>query len=65
MKEQLEIHSPSPSFWPILLAFGLALIAVGVVSRIFISIVGVVVLLVAVAGWTWENRVEGQEQDHE
>ena len=65
MKEQPEIHLPSPSFWPIVLAFGMALIAVGVVSTIIVSIVGVMVLLVAIAGWTLENRAVGQEQHHE
>ena len=65
MEEQPEIHLPSPSFWPIVLAFGMALIAVGVVSTIIVSIVGVVVLLVAIAGWTLENRAVGQEKHHE
>jgi len=65
MKEQPEIHLPSPSYWPIVLAFGLALIAVGVVSTIIVSIVGVVVLLVAIAGWTLENRAAGQGEHHE
>jgi cytochrome c oxidase subunit 1 len=65
MKEQPEIHLPAPSFWPIVLAVGLALIAIGVVSTIILSIVGVVVLLVAIAGWTLENRAPGQEEHHE
>lgn len=65
MNEKPEIHLPSPSLWPIVLAFGMALIAVGVVSSIFVSIVGVVVLLVAIAGWTLENRAAGQEEHHE
>ena len=63
--EHPEIHLPSPSYWPIALAFGMALIAVGVVSTIIVSIVGVVVLLVAIAGWTLENRIAGQEAHHE
>jgi len=65
MDEHPEIHLPAPSFWPIVLAFGMALIAVGVVSTIIVSIVGVVVLLVAIAGWTLENRAAGQEAHHE
>jgi len=65
MKEQPEIHLPSPSYWPIILAFGLALIAIGVVSSIVVSIVGVVVLLVSIAGWALENRTAGQEEHHE
>jgi cytochrome c oxidase subunit 1 len=65
MNEQPEIHLPSPSYWPIALAFGMALIAVGVVSTFIISIVGVVVMLVTIAGWTLENRAAGQEEHHE
>jgi len=65
MNEQPEIHLPSPSYWPIALAFGMALIAIGVVSTFILSIVGVVVMLVAIAGWTLENRAAGQEAHHE
>lgn len=65
MDEHPDIHLPAPSFWPIVLAFGLALIAIGVVSTIIVSIVGVVVLLVAIAGWTLENRAAESEMHHE
>jgi len=65
MNEHPDIHLPSPSYWPIALAFGMALIAIGVVSTIIVSIVGVVFLLVAIAGWTLENRVAGKEAHHE
>ena len=64
MKEQPDIHLPPPSYWPIALAFGLVLIAIGVVSSFVISIVGIVILLVAIAGWTLENRSLGQEEHH-
>ena len=65
MDDHPEFHLPSPSYWPIVLAFGLALIAVGVVSTIYVSIVGVVVMLVSIAGWTLENRAAGQVGHHE
>lgn len=65
MKDHPEIHLPSPSYWPIILAFGMTLMAVGVVSTIFISLVGVVVLFAAIVGWTWENRDAEQEEEHE
>ena len=65
MKKEPEIHLPSPSYWPITLAFGMTLLAVGIVSTIIISIVGVIVMLVAVAGWTLENRAQGQDGHHE
>lgn len=65
MKEKPDIHLPSPSYWPIILAFGLTLISSGVIWGFFISILGVIVLLISIAGWTLENRVEGQERHHE
>jgi len=65
MNEKPEIHLPGPSYWPIMLAFGLVLISIGVVSNFIVSIVGVIVLLVSVGGWTLENRAEDQEEHHE
>lgn len=65
MDENPEVHLPAPSFWPIVLAFGMTLMAVGVVSTIIVSIVGVIILLVAIAGWTLENRAEKGNVHHE
>ena len=64
-KKHPEIHLPAPSYWPIVLAFGLALIAAGVVSSFLVSIAGVVVMMAAIAGWTMENRAGGEEHPHE
>jgi len=65
MHEGPEIHLPAPSFWPIVLALGFSLIAIGVVSSIFVSIIGVVLTLFAIAGWTLENRSVIQEEKNE
>jgi cytochrome c oxidase subunit 1 len=65
MNQPPEIHMPSPSFWPIVLAFSMALIAGGVIWGIVISIIGVILLLVAIAGWTLENRAVDREKNHE
>jgi cytochrome c oxidase subunit 1 len=65
MKEKPDIHLPEPTYWPIALAFGLVLISIGVVSSFLVSILGVIVLLVSIAGWTLENRAEGREENHE
>jgi len=64
MKEHPDIHIPPPSFWPVTLAGGLVLIAIGVVSSFIVSILGVVILLIAVGGWAMENRSE-EEAEHE
>lgn len=60
-----SIHLPPPSFWPIVLAAGILLIAVGLVSTSIISVIGVVVVLAGIVGWTWENRsLEIHEEAH-
>ena len=61
MDEHEHIHLPSPSYWPITLAFSMTLIAIGVVSSFLVSIVGVLALLASIAGWTMENRAESRE----
>ena len=43
MKEKPDIHLPAPSYWPIVLAFGMTLISSGVIWGLFVSIVGVIV----------------------
>jgi len=63
MEKKSVVHVPGPSVWPIVLAAGLALIAIGVISNFVISLAGIVVLLVAVAGWTMENRAEQEPHD--
>ena len=63
MEEHPDIHMPGPSFWPIVLAGGLVLIAIGTVSNFITSIIGILVLLVSIGGWAMENRAE--ESDHE
>jgi len=63
MEEKPDIHLPDPSYWPIVLAAGIALIAVGTVSNFIVSIVGIIVLLVSIGGWAMENRAE--EAHHE
>lgn len=63
MEEHSDIHVPSPSAWPLVLAASFLLIAIGVVTNFLISLVGIIVLLTAIAGWTMENRTT--EPHHE
>ena len=65
MKNKPEVHLPAPSYWPIALAFSMVLVSIGVVSSFIVSIVGVVGILVSIAGWTLENRAGNQEEHHE
>ena len=53
-----HIHLPSPSYWPIVLAFSLLVIAYGVIFNLMLSVVGAGLLLLAIFGWALEPSVE-------
>ncbi|MEQ1874856.1 MAG: cytochrome c oxidase subunit I [Ilumatobacteraceae bacterium] len=57
-----HMHLPSPSYWPIVLAFALPVIAYGVIFNITLSIVGALILLLASFGWVLEPSVAGPEE---
>ena len=54
-----ETHVPEPitSIWPIILAAGIALIVIGLLASLILSLVGVVLVVFALGGWTQENRI--------
>ena len=60
-----DLNTPVYSFWPLFLAVGVILIAVGVVSTVAISVLGLLLTIASVIGWTWENRTEREEHPHE
>ena len=47
-------HLPSPSYWPIIAAMGLPLIAFGLITNLGISIVGAVLLGAGIFSWGFE-----------
>lgn len=47
---------PAPAFWPMVLAFGLALLLSGLVTSYIVSLVGLVIALRAVVGW-WRDVI--------
>jgi cytochrome c oxidase subunit 1 len=51
---EVHIHMPPPSYWPIVLAAGLALAAVGVIYFLPLSIVGLLITFYAIFAWTQE-----------
>ncbi len=57
-----HIHLPSPSYWPIVLAFALPVIAYGVIFNLTLSIIGAVILLFATFGWVLEPSVAGEDE---
>ncbi len=61
-KPDEHMHLPSPSYWPIVLAFALPVIAYGVIFNLMLSIVGTVILLLAAFGWVLEPSVAGDDE---
>lgn len=49
-----HIHMPSPSYWPLVLALGLPIIAYGVIFSIPIAVFGTVLVLFGAFGWGLE-----------
>ncbi len=65
IEEDEHIHMPNPSFYPLMVAIGIFLVAFGLIfshprleierlSLPILSLVGVLVMLVGIAGWSFE-----------
>jgi cytochrome c oxidase subunit 1 len=52
-----HIHMPSPSYWPIVLAFGLPVVAYGMIFSLLLAVVGGVIVLLGMFGWALEPSV--------
>jgi cytochrome c oxidase subunit I len=48
------VHLPSPSYWPIIAAFSLPVIAYGLIYTLWLCLVGGLVFTVAIFGWALE-----------
>jgi uncharacterized membrane protein len=51
-----QVHMPEPSYLPVVTAFGITLMLVGVVLSWIITIIGAVFFLVALVKWIRETR---------
>lgn len=49
---------PEPTYWPAVLAFGVALLGFGVTTSFILSGIGFVLLVIALAGWIREVHHE-------
>ncbi len=49
-----HIHLPSPSYWPIILAFAMPILAFGVIYNIWMIVVGGAITVLALFGWGLE-----------
>ena len=51
MNEHRPSHGPAPSIWPVTLATGVGLTAVGVLTSPLVIAAGVLITVGALAGW--------------
>ena len=51
-----EEHLPGPSFWPVLLAVGVAMSLIGVITKVVVVVIGLIILVVALGGWIRDAR---------
>lgn len=57
------IEMPAPSFWPMVMAFGLTLLLAGMVTHYAVSVVGLIILLRAAVGW-WRDVIPKELHEH-
>ncbi|HEX8769944.1 MAG TPA: cytochrome c oxidase subunit 4, partial [Acidimicrobiales bacterium] len=59
----LHIHMPSPSYWPLFTSLGLAVVAYGMIYRIWlIAILGGIWILTGIFGWGIEPSAEPESE---
>ena len=56
-----EIHLPDPSYMPVLLAFGVMIVVVGVVLTWIMVAIGLIITLIALTRWIRQTREEMAE----
>jgi cytochrome c oxidase subunit I len=64
-KRHEHIHMPSPSYWPMVVAFGLPVFGIGLIFNYVISVVGGLILIAGIYGWALEPATADDEGDHD
>ena len=53
-----DVHLPSPSYWPIVLAAGLPLIGYGLIFSLYWAIPGAILVIAGIFGWVMEPSTD-------
>ncbi len=57
------VHLPSPSYWPIVAAFSLPIVAYGLIYTLWLCLLGGVIFTIAIFGWVFEPP-DAPSSDH-
>ncbi len=58
-----DVHLPSPSYWPLVTALGLPIIAYGLIFSLWLSLVGAIVVVAGIYGWCFEPPDDDSRAD--
>jgi cytochrome c oxidase subunit 1 len=58
------VHLPSPSYWPIFTAFGLPIVAYGLMFSLWLSLIGGIIIVVGLYGWAFEPPDDPEAHAH-
>lgn len=58
-----HIDLPAPTMWPMVTAFGLTLVATGLVTNLVVSATGTVIALIGAIGW-WRDVLPTEKHEH-
>lgn len=64
------VHLPSPSYWPLVVTVSFPIIGYGLLYTLWLTLVGVIILLVGLYGWVIEppddiDQPHGPDDDHD
>jgi cytochrome c oxidase subunit I len=55
-----DVHLPSPSYWPLVLAGGLPFLAWGLIYNLWLCVIGGALLVAGIYGWVMEPSVDDE-----
>lgn len=56
-----HVHIPSPTYWPMVLALGIAVFFWGFMTMLLVNLIGLALIVVALIGWIGEVRDEHRQ----
>ena len=60
-----DVHLPSPSYWPVVVALGLPLVAYGLIYNLWLTGLGALVILGGLYGWVFEPPDDPEAHAHD
>jgi hypothetical protein len=57
-------HLPDPSIWPIVIAFGISILVVGIILGLGVMLLGLLIFVGGVAGWIYQDIQIAKRGEH-